>query len=367
MSQSCRGHAAALALSLTAAVGVALLAGGCAVNQPSPPAPAGAAPAQAAAQTPRPPQSPAIICGPQARYVTFASLGAPASERAVDLASAGDHDYLLFAPARLVRISREGERVKAETVLGDAAVPWTAMALDPLDGSAWIATAEFALVHVSPALQATRVPIQHVAGTGGFVRLVAAPDALYAMPQCADDAVWRLDRTGKVLGSAFPAPRPDADPAAAPALDELCSRVRLDRDTDGRVVAWDWRRQELFRADERGAWSKVDPGIFASLPNPRSLRGVAVGSSAEQWYFSGAAGLFLWKGRPVFLGMPTIRNTGRGTDTVLLVPGPDGARELVEDCHGAAILRVAATPDRYAALTRNGIVLGDFATAPDLP
>ena len=93
-----------------------------------------------------------------------------------------------------------------------------------------------------------------------------------------------------------------------------------------------------------------------------------VGSRGEQWYFTGAAGLFLWKGKPVFLGAPTIRSLGRGgADTVLLVPEPDGAREVIEGCRGASILRVATTASRYAALAHGGIVLGDLADAPDLP
>jgi hypothetical protein len=49
------------------------------------------------------------------------------------------------------------------------------------------------------------------------------------------------------------------------------------------------------------------------------------------------------------------------------VPEADHARELIESCYGSSILRVASTTTRYAALTRAGIVLGDFATAPDLP
>jgi hypothetical protein len=304
------------------------------------------------------------ICHPKASFVTFVSLGVPESERALDLVSTDDYDYVLFAPARLLRLSRLQGQVRVEMLVGNSGERWKALALDPLDGSVWVATEEFILVHVSPSLQVTRVPLQRVAGSGGFVRLVAARDAIYAAPTCADDGVWRIDRTGKILASAFPAARDSDQPKL---MAQLCSRVRLDRDPEGNVVVWDWQERQLHRVDEGGVWSQVDAGVFATLPDTRALKGIDVGSLKEQWYFSGAAGLFLWKGRPVFLGTPTIRNLGRGADTVLLVPAPGGARELIETCHGAALSRVASTPNRYAALIGSGIVLGDMATAPDLP
>ncbi|HVT57580.1 MAG TPA: hypothetical protein VHR45_04195 [Thermoanaerobaculia bacterium] len=310
------------------------------------------------------PEAATHICHPKASFASFASLGVPESERAVDLVSTDDFDYLLFAPARLVRLSRQQGQVKVEMVVGDSGAPWKALALDPVDGSVWVATAEFFLVHVSPSLRMTKVPLQRVAGSGGFVRLVVARDAIYAAPTCADDAVWRIDRTGKILGSAFRVVRDSEQPDT---MAELCSGVRLDRDPDGNVVAWDWRQRQLHRVDEQGVWSKVDGGAFAALPSPRVLKGVDVGSRNEQWYFSGAAGLFLWKGKPVFLGQGTIRNLGQGSDTVLLVPAAGGTRELLESCRGASLLRVATTANRYAALIHAGIVLGDLATAPDLP
>jgi hypothetical protein len=310
-----------------------------------------------------PPAAP-HICHPKASFVTFVSLGVPESERALDLATTDDYDYVLFAPARLLRLSRLQGQVKVEMLVGESGERWKALALDPLDGSVWVATEEFVLVHVSPSLRMTKVPLQRVAGSGGFVRLVVARDAIYAAPTCADDGVWRIDRTGKILASAFPAAHDSDQPRT---MAQLCSRVRLDRDPEGNVVVWGWQERQLHRVDEQGAWSQVDAGVFATLPDTQAIKGVDVGSLREQWYFSGAAGLFLWKGKPVFLGTPTIRNVGRGADTVLLVPAPGGARELIENCHGASLSRVAATANRYTALIGTGIVLGDMATAPDLP
>jgi hypothetical protein len=334
----------------------------CASNPvPAPVAPgaaptAAAAPARGAATT--------HLCGANAQYVTFASLGVPQAERPVDLVTTDDADYVLFAPARLVKLTREEGKVKLQTIVGDPGQSWQTMALDPIDNTLWVATGEFVLVHVSPSLHQQTVPLQRVAGSGGFVRLVVATDAIYAAPACASDAVWRIDRNGKVLAASFPLEadlsRPQDDFA------QQCARVRLDRDPEGHVVAWDWHKKALFRVDDQGAWHDVNGGVFATLPDPRVLTGVDVGGGGEQWYFTGAAGLFLWKGRPVFLGQPTIHNIGTGADTVLLVPQGETARELIEACHGASIQRVATTPHRYAALLRGGIVLGDLAGAPDL-
>jgi hypothetical protein len=318
----------------------------------SPAAPAAAAPAAPKA---------AHICHPKASFVSFTSLGVPEDEHPADLLSTDDYDYVLFEPARLLRLSREAGKVKVEMVLGQVGTHWKAIALDPVDGSVWVGTDEFTLVRVSPSLRQTKVPLQRVTGTGGFVRLVVARDAIYAAPACAAEAVWRIDRAGKILGSAFLVMR---DPDQPLPSSMVCSNVRLDRDPEGHVVAWD--SQKLHRADQ-GVWSEVDSGVFASLPDSRVLKGVDVGTANEQWYFNGAAGLFLWKGQPVFLGSPTIHNLGKGSDTILLVPRAGQAHELIESCFGASVLRVASTPSRYAALIRKGIILGDFATAPDLP
>ena len=334
-------------------------------SAPSSPAPRAAAAASHAA-APAPPKA-AHICHPKASFVSFTSLGVPEDERAVDLVSADDYDYVLFEPARLLRLSRDSGQVKVVMVVGESgsnAAHWKAIALDPLDGSVWVATDDFTLVHVLPSLRRTKVPLQRVSGTGGFVRLVVARDAIYAAPACAGEAVWRIDRTGRILGAAFPVVRDPDEPVQSSLA---CSHVRLDRDPEGRVVAWDGDRRQLHRADEQGVWSDAEGAIFAALPDSHALKGVDVGTTSEQWYFDGAAGLFLWKGQPVFLGSPTIRNLGKGSDTILLVPHAGQARELIETCFGASIFRVAATPSRYAALIRNGIVLGDFATAPDLP
>jgi len=141
-------------------------------------------------------------------------------------------------------------------------------------------------------------------------------------------------------------------------------------------VVWDRRRRQLFRADGQGAWSQVDPGVFGAVANapppqaaergpggPLATPGAAPG---EPWPRDG--GLFQWQGRPVFLGMPApAADAGGSPGTALLVPEGGRVRELVEWCDGRPVLRVSATPARYAVLLADGIVLGEAASAPRLP
>ncbi len=97
-------------------------------------------------------------------------------------------------------------------------------------------------------------------------------------------------------------------------------------------MAWDWRERKLHRVDAHGTWTEADGGIFNVLARrphaERCGRGLA---QVKQWYFTGAAGLFVpwWKGKPVFPGSVRrpIRSLGRGApDTVLLGHRSRGAR-----------------------------------------
>lgn len=334
------------------------------------------APAPAAARKPARPSAPprvSLICNGQAIAARFDDLGVPKGEEPLAVALGKDVAYVLFKPARLLRVTRKEGKVQAEMALGKPEESWTALAVDPLDGAVWLASDHLSLLRISPEWKSRAVKVQKVQGNGSFQRLVLAPDAIYAAPACAETAVWRIDRDGNVLATAFPAAPPDPAAGGAPMkLEELrCSAVRLERDADGRVLAWDPHRKTLHRSDDKGVWTASTPGVFQSvqeaLPDENVVTGVAVGKRDEQWYVKGGPrDLFWWKGRPVFLGPITSRSAG-GHETVLLVPQQDGIREVIESCHGATIRSIATTPTQYAAITWEAIVFGDFATAPDLP
>jgi hypothetical protein len=313
-----------------------------------------------------------LICHGKARAASFEKLGVPPEERPIAVAMGGGAVYVLFAPARLLRVTEEGGKLQTEMALGRSGETWTALDVDPVDGSAWLAGDNLSLVQVSPAWKLRSVKLQKVEGPGAFERLLVAPDAIYAMPSCAETSVWRISRDGAVLGTSFPAVPPD--PAQPVQPSELrCSTVRLERDGGGQILAWDARRNTLQQADAQGAWTAgtaADTTFFAAAQRSTAehvARGVAVGERDEQWYVkTGPRDLFWWKGRPVFLGPITTKNTG-GQETLLLVPQGNEVREVIESCYGATIAGIATTPTRYAAFTSGALILGDFATAPDLP
>jgi hypothetical protein len=336
-------------------------------------APAPSAPAPTATEPE--PKTVSLVCHDKSTAIRFADIGVPEGERALAVAVQGDNAYVLFRPGRLVRLTRREGRAQVEMSLAPPGEKWTSMAVDPTDGSLWISSDHFALRRFDRDWNAKGVQLKRVVGTGGFASFLVAPDAIYARPFCAEDGIWRIDREGNILSSAFPAPPPDPATQDRPMNpDELrCSPVRLERDPEGRIVVWNPVTRTLHQADAQGTWTEVPPSFFAAVRQGEGLgsvvKGRGVGSAEEQWYLKGDAGdLFYWKGRPIFFGGLAMRSRG-GHNTVLLVPREDGSgfEELVESCYKLPIFDVATDGPRYAAITDQVVVFGDFATAPDLP
>ncbi len=339
---------------------VVLLLAACATPAPKPATPA----------TPASPKATrvSLFCGPSARTISFETLGVPSDELPVSVAVDARYAYVLF-PSRLLRVPSTGDSLQAETTLGRGKDLWVDMDLDPADGSVWIATDKFLLRRITTDWQNEVVEVHRVEGDGGFDGIQVGRDAVYASPVCADDAVWRLDRAGNVLSSAFPIPELVIGEEPLDPIDLTCSKVRLERDGDGNVVAWNYGSRQVFRADGQGVWAEVDPGFFKEVSmHPSTAKGVDVGGATEQWYVAGQARrLFYWKGRPAFLGTYASGGGPTKTSTVVIVPEEGGTREVLDQCGGQFILGVATTSDRYAAITHKGLILGELATAPDLP
>lgn len=322
-----------------------------------------------------------VVCNAAAKAVSFASLGVPEDEKPLDVALTRDYIWVLFAPARVLRLRPAGEGFEASMKLGEVGDVWTSLEVDPVDESIWLASENsLALKHLSPGLRLETVKLDRVEGEGGFWRFRVAPDAIYAVPTCARTGVWRIDRTGKILGTAFPAragaedQREEDEPLSLEPSQVRCAGVYLERDAEGRIVAWDG--QKSFGVDSQGTWAEIQtPFFFNALPTGASegssvVKGVNVGGKHEAWYLDGWVDrLFFWKGRPVFLGAYAAggRIGSRG-DRVLVLPEPGGTtRDLVESCPSGSLLDVATSETRYAGLTERGLVLGELATAADLP
>jgi hypothetical protein len=223
--------------SITGARRVACLLAACLplVSCASSPGAAPAVPAPAPAE----PATSNVICHPGAKQAVFTELGVPGEETPVDVAIAEPYVYVLFQPARLLRLKlpSQGEGgLQVQMQLGRDEI-WSSMDVDPRDGSLWIAGNHFVLRHFTPQGGASTVPLQRVAGDGGFNRLMVAADAIYAAPVCAEDGLWRIDRQGKILSSTFPYdPGQDAagalEPGAPRALAH-CGRAWLMRGRGG--------------------------------------------------------------------------------------------------------------------------------------
>lgn len=312
-----------------------------------------------------------LLCGQGAAFLSFEKLGVPKDARPVELVKVGPRIWILFEPARLVRIDRHGEAADIGVRLGGEGENWSSLALDPLDGSLWLAARDrLALWHYEAGGTLRSVPLQKVEGEGGFYDLAVASSGLFVEPTAAEHAIWRVGRDGKVLSTDFLVP--PADPAR---LDSAAARmagahgepgrtmgeVRLEHDEDGAVLAWFAGKNEIYRADAAGQWAPVASGIFSGGSGD-TVRGVDVGTNDERWYVNGRGALFYWKGTPVFLGSHSMLERQGKTGTVFLFPG---GRELFEACNGWFIFDVASDESGYAALTNRGVVIGDFAAAPE--
>ncbi len=325
--------------------------------------------AACAAPTPKPVTKPeanrvprtSLFCTPSARTVRFDAMGVPSDELPVSVALDSRYAYVLFT-SRLLRLPLEGTAVEPEMTIGRSNDLWVDMDLDPVDGSVWIATDKAVLRRITPGWESQKLEVQ---SANGFDGIRVGRDAIYASPVCAKDGVWRIDRSGKLLGSSFPVGEIEIPDEPVHPMELRCSKVRLERDVQGGLVAWDYSRRKVYRADGQGGWSETEPGFFQGVSiHPSTAKGVDLGSETEQWYVAGRAhSLFYWKGRPAFLGNHASGGT-LGTTTVLILPGKGDA---LDQCGGKTILSAATTAERYAAITGEELILGEMSGAPGLP
>ena len=341
-------------------------------------APPAAAPgSKASGQKAAAPSSINLLCHEGARAVRFDKMGVPDGEQPVDVALTRGSTWILFDSGRVLQLSRGGESLKVQMRFLPVKAEVGAIAVDPLDDSVWVVShSSVNLYQITPDGQMSTVKLQRkIEGQGGYSGLVVGRDAIYAQPTCAETAVWRLDRSGRLLGTSFNAPPKKDDetqvvmPGRGP--HSACYSVRLERDDQGHVLAWDRLKRTAYQVDDQGNWSPVQSPLFAHFKeygSDMTLKGVDVGEQSEQWYFPGVGGnLFYWKGRPVFVGNFTAKERYRGNDTVLYLPGRDADQEVLMTCNGFAVQRVAADATGYAAVTFRFLILGDLASAPDLP
>src|SRR5262245_28207325 len=211
-----------------------------------------------------------LICHAGATAVAFSQLGLPEGEIAVGMALTPESVWVLFQPARLVRVSRTtGGQVKVASRTGAPGEVWTGLAADE-DGSIWIVARDFGLHHFGADL-APRGNVRlsrEVIGESGLARLLAAGGILYAEPACGEYGSWRIAPDGKVLGTDFRAPQ-ESGPIDPNTMN--CARVSLLRDAAGQVIVLDGDQGKSFRAAADGTWAELDAaaaGLASCGPAP---------------------------------------------------------------------------------------------------
>ncbi|HEX2252161.1 MAG TPA: hypothetical protein VHQ65_02710 [Thermoanaerobaculia bacterium] len=333
-------------------------------SPPSPPAPAAA-----------PPEDARLLCREGYRALSWPSLGLPRFTDALDVALAEDTVWVLVAPAILVRVPRDEESEEKPTFVSspDPEIRWTGVDVDPADGSLWLSKAgSYELVHLDAAGKAVAVPLTRVTGDGGLAGVLAGPAALHATPTCADHALWSFERSGEMVAAAFEAPESLADAGGDRVVNMrfACPRVHLARDAAGAVVAFNPMDARLHRAGSAGDWTATGrpyalqpPGRYSE---PGALRSEPLSPEGAAAYLPDLVnGLFFLEGEPVLLGSPAqpgqqayFTDVPYGIGTILLRDHEGVLRPSFESCGGRVLLHVETDADGFAALTREGLLLG---------
>ncbi len=289
-----------------------------------------------------------LVCEVPVRKILWSDLGdvgLPEGSRPRDVVLTQGKIWILFEPNLLVGLPRKTagspapaasaggfeEISEAETVFGSPGDVWESLSVSPRDGSIWIASSTQGRLWRKPPIGRVRpVPVAGLK-EGGFRDVVAGWDGVYVTPTaCAGASIWRLDATGKKLGSALPVA--DGQP---------CPRVDLETDWSGRTWALLPETGAAWRLDAGGdRWSPAAAGFAAPGPWPKEA------GPFRGWFF--------WSEEPVGLG---------GDDETIFVRRSEaGVQAFREDCGaGNRLLRVAGDRRGWVALTRDWFLLGEHA------
>jgi hypothetical protein len=235
------------ARSLIAAMILALLAG-CA--SPAPPASRHTPPLQTELEMPAEAAGPTVslLCDPAVRKIAFPSMGIPLYTSLLDIALTPDRVWLLVDQHHIVEVGRSPDKPTFRTIVGKEDATWDALDVDPVDGSLWIVSLlRLELIHLIPDGKSTIVRIPRLEGEGGFRDVLVDEEAVYVVPTCATDALWKVARDGKLLGQAF---RREGEEVPLTLREEFtpeegqgslvgCIPVSMARDLSGRVTVFD--------------------------------------------------------------------------------------------------------------------------------
>jgi hypothetical protein len=337
-------------------------AGGCAPTAP-PATPPPFTPAELEGSV----EDAALICNAAARVTPWKSIKVPEHYRPIDVALTADRIWVLLAPPALVSLPREGEVGQPTFSIPRAESDWSAIDTDPTDGSLWLATADaYRLVHLTADGGQRRIDLKRVQGEGGLRQLRVGRDRIYAVPVCADEALWIFNREGEMVDYTFEAPErmADVDTTRTVNIGHACPTVFMARGEADQVMALNPEDVKLYRAGEGKTWEVVGgpydlepPGRYTDTTKVRTL---ALEGGGTIYYLPDLVSrLFLHGGSPMFLGM-AIHDRGVVRGTLLYRVEGNTLTPVFEVCGRQALIDVESDGKGYAAITGRELVVGRF-------
>ncbi len=237
-------------------------------------------------------------------------------------------------------------------IVGAPGESWRAIDEDPSDGALWIASEEnVSLIRLASNGERSKVDGPRVTGRGGFSEIRLHADSIFATPTGADDLVWRLSRSGQLLGRSFPRPADEETRRLETHGPWEASRVILARAPSGAVVALETLTGRLFRADAEGLFTATGERFpIRSDGSTRTVKGEAVGSAREIWYVAETlSDLFFIGSTSVVLG-PGASGTGSGGTMLFRLAGST-VESALESCARGGIRKVVSDGRGFAAFT----------------
>lgn len=312
-----------------------------------------------------------LLCDPAVRKIPFPSMGIPLYTSLLDIALTPDRVWLLVDQHHIVEVGRNPDNPTFRTIVGKEDATWDALDVDPVDGSLWIVSfLRLELIHLIPDGKSTIVRIPRLEGEGGFRDVLVDEEAVYVVPTCATDALWKVARDGKVLGQAF---RREGEEVPLTLREEFtpeegqgsvvgCIPVSMARDLSGRVTVLDGLSRSFYR-QEAGEWKP-----FLEIPDPElPAGGVRVdnpGTEQAIWTLSpGNLPAFFFLGEePVFQPEMDLEKSKPGQMLLKYVrPAPEGITVAFERCKALSWggrTQIVSDQHGFVSAIDNQLILG---------
>jgi hypothetical protein len=317
------------------------------------------------------------LCAPAARRIPFEAIGIAPHSQLFDIALSADRVWLLVDFNHLIELWRNSEERLFRRVEGREEAYWEALDVDPVDGSLWIvSTLRLELIHLVPDGRSHVVQIPRLEGEGGFRDVLVEESGIWVVPTCAQHALWKVDRQGKLLEQAFHRQgeepltlRETFTPEESAGSVRGCVPVSLARDPEGRIAVFDGVSRAFYRREEDD-WKPFleipaipeeavpSGGVTVLKPGTADQAWSPVGTSsgeAPPFFFVGDSPVFRPDHRPVEDFRAGFLRYER--------PGPEGLTVTYERCdarsYGGTPV-VATDRDGFVTYLADQVVLGVF-------